>query len=219
MPEGPYTKVAGVTGVLALVIAYLSFAAAAHLPPFHSEGNSDTPVGTSAATSPSTATFQAENSSASPSESIAENSSVPPSGPVPEYSAVSLYLAGFGCAGGSSQRFISVAAFTAQGPQATEMEGIPGSGLIWLDCTSPPNITFDGTTQGVDGQPTEAACLSALSNAVQGGMGVDVDSLKAGDEFCYAPGGSSNQLIFLRLMSVDQSSYDTRWSVTGWRIQ
>jgi len=205
MAEGPFTKIGAISGVIALVVGYLALAAAVHWAPFHTADNPVSSANTTSPNSVSTNTLQTGNSPASSG------------GPSLEYDAVSFHMQGLGCPNGDSG-YLPVATFTAQGPQVTEVFGPPsGAGPVYLDCSSPPNISFGGNVWEVNGKPSAAACLSALSNA--SAMAIDVASLNAGMGFCYSPGGGSgNQVVFLRLVSVNQSTYDTSWSATAWDV-
>jgi hypothetical protein len=221
MSEGPFTIIGALAGVVGAGLAYLALAYTAHLAPFHGSGNAAASSGVTAGAGISTPASSGVTTAPGISTTTfpAGNSSVPPGGPVLEYSSVGFRLPGGGCASGISGSTTPVEAeFTTRGPTVSGVDGSPGAGSVYLDCSSPASIFFDGTALTADGQPNAAACLSDLADAPRVPVGFDFTSLKTGQGFCYLPGGGSNQLVFLRLASVDQSTYDTSWSATAWNV-
>ncbi|WP_370350696.1 hypothetical protein [Catenulispora sp. EB89] len=140
------------------------------------------------------------------------------------YQAASFTLPGASCQmDGENVSYNPAGAdFSAAGPKVwTYLPGGEVWGDITLACFNPLDNTsyldFAGQVAAITGTPDAAACNAAVSrNPIQ--PNVRFVDLHVGDGFCQSGGSDKTQLTYLKLDSVNKSTYTTVWSATGWIV-
>lgn len=149
-------------------------------------------------------------------DAAATSPSSPSSSFVEEFRNSSFTMPGGACQGGEA--FPSGVTFTEQGPQVTTNSG-GGDILLGCDVTDsppgPPSISFTGDQVAeVNGNLTASACDAAVTQHPLVGD-VSFPRLHAGTAFCII-NSQTDQLVYVMLQSINNSSYDLDWSATGW---
>ena len=141
----------------------------------------------------------------------------------PEYTNTPFSLAGASCVNPANpyNPFTpSYVTFTAQdGPQ----DNVTGdSGDIAINCNDGPDQITDIASESnqfakVTGAPSVADCYNAASrNALS--APVPYSLLFVNEEFCLIGSQDTNQLVFLTLTGINDSTYDLAWTATAWEL-
>jgi hypothetical protein len=140
-----------------------------------------------------------------------------------EYNGVSFTMPGGSCLedGDSGFQFTpSSVLFTQQGPQVSTNGGDADIQLVCNDSSgtgvtdiAPENIGIAEVT----GTPSASDCYSAVEREPIAGD-IRYTDLHEGMEFCMVGGDNDDQLVFLRLTSTNDSTFDLGWVATGWAL-
>jgi hypothetical protein len=137
-----------------------------------------------------------------------------------EFSGQSFSIQGNGC--GDINNYPSVL-FSGQGPRVTDADENVGSfgpfnvtgWDIYLDCWY-KKISFYGKAAILQGTPSPSACEMQLNTDPLPGT-YAFSQLTAGMQFCL-DGADGNNLVYVKLLSVSDTSYTTTWAATAWTI-
>ena len=150
----------------------------------------------------------------------AGNSPASSSGRTVEYSGQYFSIQGGDCS--DTSNYPSVL-FSRQEPNVTDVdENTGGFGPfnvtawdIYLDCLK-SEISFYRAAAILQGKPSPAACEMQINRDPLPGE-YAFSQLSPGTQFCL-DGADGNNLVYVRLLSVSDTSYTTTWVATAWSI-
>jgi hypothetical protein len=166
-----------------------------------------TPSGATTASSP--------NSGSSPASSNG--------GYTQEYSDRRFEIQGDGC---SSSGTYPLVYFSGQGPDVTDPNntdyppGFFGDQKTWdiyVDCSG-GDIVFNQKAAKLSGNPSPEACESQINSAPLTGTSsaqFEFSRLSPGMQFCL-DGANGDNLVYVKLLTVSDTSYTTTWVATAW---
>jgi hypothetical protein len=148
------------------------------------------------------------------------NSPAGSSGQTAEYSGQYFSIQGDDCS--DSNNYPSVL-FTRQGPNVTDVDENAGSFgplnvTAWdidLDCFN-GQIDFYGAAAILQDKPNPVACEMQINRDPLPGK-YAFSQLNPGMQFCL-DGADGNNLVYVRLLSISDASYTTKWVATVWSI-
>src|ERR1700730_1212210 len=167
------------------------------------------------------ATASAGSSTGSPTSG---NSPASSNGYAPEYSGQGFSIPGGGCSDNSYYPYVL---FTAQAPYSDANDynssgngpnGTYDNGAydVYLDCFA-RQIDFHGQAAIISGKPDAEACAKRINSYPIAGGTLDFSQLSAGMQFCLL-GVDGNNLVYVKLITVSDTSYTTTWVATAWTI-
>jgi hypothetical protein len=159
------------------------------------------------------------NSSSSGSNqgsSSSENSAAGP-GYTTEYTGKEFSLPGDECSDTDNEPYVH---FASQSPLAVgnyygDLMAPAAPWDLYLDCLD-SEIVFEGSVAGLPGNPSAEACENQInSNPLTGTYAFS--RLRSGTQFCLL-GTDGTNVVYIKLLSVSDSSFTTKWAATAWSI-
>jgi hypothetical protein len=152
------------------------------------------------------------------------NSPAGSSGYALEYSGQGFSIPGGGCDYDSYYPYVL---FTTQAPYSdandydSSLNGPDGTydnGAydIYLDCFD-RQMDFYGQAAIFSGKPDAEACAKRINSYPIAGGTLNFSQLSAGMQFCLL-GADGNNLVYVKLITVSDTSYTTTWVATAWTI-
>jgi hypothetical protein len=136
-----------------------------------------------------------------------------------EYSGRQFSIQEDGCISSGTYPFVY---FSGQGPDVTDPNNTdypPGTLLgqqttwdIYVDCTG-GDITFNQKAAELSGNPSPDACESQINSDPSAQF--EFSRLSPGMQFCL-DGDNGDNLVYVKLLKVSDTSYTTTWVATAW---